>query len=119
MRWVSYCALGVATAALLIGVAFAETAPPGAFDVLFKNTIKITWSAGEEYVYFNPDKTFMTRGPDGDTYGEWSVDGDKICTTVKGAAESCGLIEANRTVGDHWQHQLNGETVTIEIVKGR
>ena len=94
-------------------------APPGSFDVLLKNTIRITSSQGEEFVYFNADNTFMTRGPDGDTYGRWRIDGDKICTKVKDAAKSCGAIEPNRSVGDHWEHQLNGETDTLEIVQGR
>jgi hypothetical protein len=120
VRMLSAFGWGLAGAALAIGIALANPGPPpGSLDVIFKNTIKITSNEGEEFVYFNPDQTFMTRGPDGDSYGRWRIVGDQICTKVKDTPESCGIIEANRAVGDHWQHQLGGETITIEIVQGR
>ena len=90
-----------------------------ALEAAYDNTIKITTKDGEELIYFNRDHTFTTTGAGGDTIGTWKITGDKICTKTKDAAESCGVIEPNRSVGDQWQHQLDGETVTIELVQGR
>jgi hypothetical protein len=113
-------ALWVACAAFCATSSFAA-APAGALEAAFNNTIKITSKDGEELIYFNRDGTFTSTGPgpDQDTIGTWKVNGGKVCTKTKDAAESCGVIEANRAVGDHWQHKINGDTITIEIVKGR
>ena len=90
-----------------------------ALDVFFENTIKVTSSAGEEFIYFNRDGTFTSTGPAGDAFGTWRINGNQICTKTKDAGESCGVIEPNRSVGDHWEHILNGETITIDILQGR
>ena len=121
-------ALAVALAAFLAGAALAATPPANApaastnsLETAFSNTIKITSKDGEELIYFNRDGTFTSTGPgpDQDEIGTWKVDGNKICTKTKDAAESCGVIEPGRAVGDKWQHKIGDDTVTIEIVKGR
>jgi hypothetical protein len=100
-------------------VAAGKPVNTSALDALFDNTLKITSSAGEEYIYFNRDGTFTSTGPAGDTFGTWRINGTQICTKTKDASESCGVIDPNRSVGDHWEHTINGETVSIDILKGR
>ncbi|MFZ1989959.1 MAG: hypothetical protein WAW96_09330 [Alphaproteobacteria bacterium] len=120
-------ALGVAAAAFLATAALAATpasepaANTSALEAAFNNTIRITSKDGEELIYFNRDGTFTSTGPgpDQDAIGTWKVDGNKICTKTKDAAESCGMIEPGRSVGDKWQHKIGDDTVTVEIVKGR
>ncbi len=108
--------IGVFACALL---AANKPVSASALDVLFDNTIKITSSAGEEFIYFNRDGTFTSTGPAGDAFGTWRINGNQICTKTKDAAESCGVIEPNRSVGDHWEQTLNGETIAVDIIKGR
>lgn len=84
----------------------------------FGNTVHITAGNDELYVYFNADGTFTTSGSDGQQIGTWQVKDGKVCTKIKDET-SCGVVEPSRQVGDEWQHTLNGETVTIEIEKGR
>ena len=126
MRQFRSFALGFAAAAFFATAALA--APPAttpattnALEAAFNNTIKITSKDGEELIYFNRDGTFTSTGPgpDQDAIGTWKVDGNKICTKTKDAAESCGMIEPGRAVGDKWQHKIGDDTVTIEIVRGR
>jgi hypothetical protein len=112
-------ALGVCCALFLASASLAGPAAPTGLEAAFDNTIRITSKNGEEFIYFNRDGTFTSSGPAGDEFGTWKVDGSKICTKTKDAAESCGVIELNRAVGDKWEHKLGDETVTIEIIKGR
>lgn len=118
--------IAAAGAALWITAGSAEApaaavSTASALESAFNNTIKITSKDGDEYVYFNRDGTFTSAGPgpDMDAIGTWKIAGDKICTKTKDAAESCGVVEPNRAVGDKWQHKIGGDTVTVEIVKGR
>ncbi len=125
MRWTTAIA-AAACAALWITSSFAAApaataTAASALEAAFTNTIKITSKDGDEYVYFNRDGTFTSSGPgpDMDSIGTWKIEGDKICTKTKNAAESCGVIEPNRTVGDKWQHKIGDDTVTVQIIKGR
>lgn len=85
---------------------------------MFGNTVHIFTGKDEIYVYFNADGTFTTSGSDGQQIGTWKIVDGKICTKIK-TETSCGVIEPGRRVGDEWQHTLDGEEVTIEVVKGR
>ena len=117
--WLAITAFSVTASLAAAPPASAPAA--GALEAAFNNTIKITSKDGEEFIYFNRDGTFTSTGPgpDQDTIGTWKINGGKICTKTKDTAESCGVMEPNRAVGDHWQHKINGDTITVEIVKGR
>ena len=126
MRSFKSVALGIGAAAFLATAALAAApasapANTNALEAVFNNTIKITSKDGEELIYFNRDGTFTSSGPgpDQDSIGTWKIDGNKVCTKTKDAAESCGMIEPGRAVGDKWQHKIGDDTVTIEIVRGR
>lgn len=103
---------------LALGWAGIAVANP-ALEPIFENTVRITSSDGRVDIYFNRDGTFTSRGPQGDKFGTWRVDGEKVCTKIRNAKESCGVIEPGRTVGDEWEHIVAGETITVAIIAGR
>lgn len=125
MRWIRLIAAAMGAAFWITSSFAAPPAPSAAtasaLEAAFSNTIKITSKDGDEYVYFNRDGTFTSTGPgpDQDSIGTWKITGNKICTKTKDAAESCGVIEPGRAVGDKWQHKIGDDTITVEIIKGR
>jgi uncharacterized GH25 family protein len=98
-----------------------ETAQPGPspIEATFANTVRITTKDSVTLVYFNRDGTFTSHGPKGDEFGTWKIEDGKICTQTKLGGNSCGLVQADRKVGDKWVQVVAGETFEIEILRGR
>lgn len=119
MRRLQTFLFGLAGVLAFSAIALADTP----MDGVFGNTVKITTDDQVLLVYFNPDKTFVSRGPAGDEYGIWRIDGEQICTKVKKGdaydAESCGVMQPGRKVGDTWEHEVDGKKVKVEIIAGR
>ena len=81
--------------------------------------VRIAGKEGETTVLFNRDGTFSSSGPKGDKFGSWKIVGDKVCTHTKDGGESCGVIQANRQVGDRWTQTIDGEAIEVTITAGR
>jgi hypothetical protein len=118
--------VGALGAILWIAPALCDETAPAApteaaspLEATFANTVRIKGKDGEVLVYFNRDGTFTSRGAKGDQFGTWKIVGDKVCTHTKAGGDSCGIVQPNRSVGDKWSQEVEGETLDVEIIRGR
>ena len=102
------------------GICLEDESALAVMDYAFGNTVRITGAGDIVDIYFDCDGTFTAHSAlNGNKFGRWRVDENRICTQTIGAEESCGPIQEGRKAGDSWEQQLDGGTLTVEVLRGR
>jgi len=104
----------------MAGACLENEAALAALGYAFGNTVRISGGGETVDIYFECDGTFSARSSvNGEQFGRWRVDGARLCTRATGAEESCGPIQDGRGAGDQWEQNLDGTTLTVEVIPGR
>ncbi|MEL6364940.1 MAG: hypothetical protein AAFR11_08875 [Pseudomonadota bacterium] len=98
------------------GTAFASFAAlaNSTMDVLLGGAeLEIASSEGSYTVQFSDDGTYTTSLGYG---GTWSLDGDELCFERDSGESGCSDLPEGMDVGDSWDGDVAGTSVTFTIV---